>query len=99
VVFEELERLAESGATPDEVARITETRRREREVALRENGFWLSLIESTAREGEFLAEALAEQERLIRSLTPELVRAAARRYLDRSRYLHVTLYPESGTIP
>lgn len=99
VVFEELERLAEAGATPDEVARITETRLREREVAMAQNGFWLSLIESSARDGESPGEVLAEQERLIRTLTPELVRDAARRYLDRSRYLHVTLYPEPGTTP
>lgn len=99
VVFEELVRLAETGATADEVARITETRLREREVAMSQNPFWLSLIESTARDGESLGDALAEQERLIRTLTPELVRDAARRYLDRTRYIHITLYPESGTVP
>lgn len=95
VVFAELDRLATSGATAEEVARITETRLREREVALRENSFWLSLIEVTAREGETLAAALAEQERLIRGLAPDLIRQAARQYLDRTRYLQVTLYPES----
>jgi zinc protease len=99
VVFEEIAKLATTGATADEVARITETRLREREVAMRENGFWLSLIESTTREGESLAAAMAEQERLIRSLTPELVRDAARRYLDPTRYLHVTLYPETARVP
>jgi zinc protease len=99
VVFEEIGRLKESGATADEVGRITETRLREREVRLRENGFWLSLLEATARDGEPLAEALAEQEHLIRALTPEGVGAAARRYLDTTRYLQVTLYPEPARTP
>jgi len=97
VIFAEVARLKADGATADEVGRITETRLREREVALRENGFWLSLIESTAREGETLGTALAEQEGLIRALTPEVVRQAARRYLDTGRYVRVTLYPESRT--
>lgn len=95
VVFAEVERVREGGATADEVARITETRLREREVALRENGFWLSLLEATAREGEDPAAAMAEQERLIRGLAPEIVREAARRYLDPRRYVRVTLYPDT----
>jgi len=94
VVFAEVGRLGEAGATADEVARITETRLREREVARRENGFWLALLEAAAREGEDPAAALAEQERLIRALTPEVVRDAARRYLDTRRYVRVTLHPD-----
>ncbi|MFN2315184.1 MAG: M16 family metallopeptidase [Gemmatimonadales bacterium] len=96
VVFEEIERLKQDGAAADEVARITETRLREREVAMRENRFWLTLLEATAREGESVAAALAQQERLIRALAPEGVRDAARRYLNPARHVRVTLYPESS---
>lgn len=94
VVLEEIERLRAEGVTPEEVARITETRLREREVAMRENRFWLTLLEATVREDESVAEALAQQEQLIRQLTPSQVQDAARRYLDLSRHVRVTLYPE-----
>ena len=94
VVIEEIERLRADGATLAEVARITETRLREREVAMRENRFWLTLLEATVREGESMAEALAQQERLIRQLSPAQVQDAARRYLDLSRHVRITLYPE-----
>ena len=97
VVFAEIARLRAEGATADEVARITETRLREREVALRVNGFWLGVMESAARDGEEVPAVLAEQERLIRALTPVLVRDAARRYLTPDRYVRVTLYPETTT--
>jgi zinc protease len=97
VVIEEIERLRADGVTPAEVARITETRLREREVAMRENRFWLTLLEATVREGESVAEALAQQERLIRQLTPAQVHDAARRYLDLSRHVRVTLYPEPSS--
>lgn len=95
VVLKEIEQLKAEGATAAEVARITETRLREREIAMRENRFWVSLLEATARENEAVAAALAEQERLIRELTPEGIQAAARRYLDLTRRVRVTLYPES----
>lgn len=94
VVFEEIERLKRDGVTVEEVARITETRLREREVAMRENRFWLTLLEATAREGETMGAALAQQERLIRGLAPEGIRDAARRYLDPARQVRITLYPE-----
>lgn len=95
VVLDEIARLRREGATLEEVQRITETRLREREVARRENRFWLTLMEAAARQGEPVAEILAEQERLIRALTPETITHAARRYLDPSRRVRVTLYPEA----
>lgn len=97
VVLAEVDRLRADGATAEEIARITETRLREREVALRENGFWVGVLESAARDGEAVAAVLAEQERLIRALTPAVVREAARRYLLPDRRVQVTLYPETST--
>lgn len=99
VVLAEIERLRADGATAPEVARITETRLRDREVALRENQYWLTLLEATAREGERPAAAMAEQERLIRGLTAEAVNAAARQFLDPTRRVRVTLYPEAQAAP
>jgi zinc protease len=95
VVLDEIARLQRDGATVAEVQRITETRLREREVARRENRFWLTLMEAAVRQGEAAGDILAEQERLIRELTPETIAGAARRYLDLSRRVRVTLYPES----
>lgn len=95
VVLDEIARLQRDGATREEVQRITETRLREREVARRENRFWLTLMEAAARQGESVGDLLAEQERLIRALAPETITEAAQGYLNPSRRIRVTLYPES----
>jgi predicted Zn-dependent peptidase len=44
-------------------------------------------------EGDSMAERLALDPQLAR-ITPEVIRAAARKYLDPGRYVRVTLFPE-----
>ncbi len=92
-VFAEIDDL-KNGVSQEYVDKVKEQQRRERETSLEENGFWLGILDFYyTNENEDLLDVLRYGE-MIDSLTPEDVQAAAREYLDTSRYVQVILYPE-----
>jgi zinc protease len=93
VVFQELEMLKREGPREADLAKVREMQFRAREVQLRENHFWLSQILTYDRYGWDLRE-IPNAARRAERLTAELVRDAARRYLDTAQYVQVSLYPE-----
>lgn len=95
-VWTEIDSIARLGPKPDELAKVKEASIRSRETNLRENRWWLSLLVNARREGEDPATRFALEPQLAR-LTPEVIRSAAARYLDRKRYVRVTLLPDAKT--
>ncbi len=93
-VFAQIDSLKASGPGSADLAKYKETAIRTRETDLRQNGWWLSLLTGARREGEDPATRFALAPELQR-LTPEVIRDAARTYLNRSRYVRVTLLPEA----
>jgi len=91
-VFATLARLRAEGPTEDRLQKVRESQRREREVALRENGFWLGTLQYTLSRGLDPALIL-DYDSLIARVTVENVRAAAGRYADPSRYVLGKLLP------
>jgi zinc protease len=94
-LFAALERFRREGPREETVEKVRETLRREREVALRENGFWLSALVSYLRVGWDARDILRHDELLAR-VTRENLAAAARRYADPARYVGGTLLPEGA---
>jgi zinc protease len=92
-VFAQIDSLRAEGPRPAELAKYKETALRSRETDLRRNGWWLQLLLGARRENEDPAARFALEPELAR-LTPEVIRTAARTYLDRTRYVRVTLLPE-----
>ena len=90
-IFQEIDSLQRNGPRPGDLAKVKETFTRSRETALRQNGWWLSQLMQQAREGD---PAAAPLEPLLEVVTVESLREAARKYLDRSRYVRVTLLPQ-----
>lgn len=93
-LFATLERFQREGPRQETVEKVRETARREREVALRENGFWAGTLTGYVRVGWELTDILRYDELLAR-VTRENLAAAARLYADRSRYVRGTLLPEA----
>ncbi len=93
-VFAQIDSLRENGPRADDLAKYKESEIRSRETDLRQNGWWLSLLTAARREGEDPATRFALAPELDR-LTPLVIRDAARAFLDRSRYVRVTLRPEA----
>ena len=90
-VFAQIDSLQSSGPNAANLAKVKETLIRSRETNLRENGWWLGQLLQSVRDGDPPAPPL---EPVLAALTAESLRAAARTYLDRSRYVRVTLLPE-----
>ena len=93
VVFQQIDSLAAFGTTDKYLTKVQETQRRERETSLRENHYWLNLLESHAFHGEDL-RAILDYEARVEGLSPAAIQAAAKRYLGSEAYVHITLLPE-----
>ncbi|HEU4521307.1 MAG TPA: insulinase family protein, partial [Thermoanaerobaculia bacterium] len=92
-VFSEIDKLQSGGPSEDHISRVHEMRRRERQVAEKENGFWIGQLEFIATNDLEFSEINRYEER-IKAITQTSVRDAARRYLDRTRYVLGILKPE-----
>ena len=92
VVFQQIDSLTAFGTTDKFLTKVRETQRRERETSLRENSYWLNLLESYARHGEDL-RAIRDYEARVEGLSLAAIQAAAKRYLTSEAYVHVTLMP------
>ncbi|HOC41512.1 MAG TPA: insulinase family protein [Thermoanaerobaculales bacterium] len=97
LVYEEIRFLQTDGPDPGHVAKVQQQDRRERELQLRENGFWLARIESSIWNEEDL-RLILEDDALVDSLTPESIRAAAARWVDLDRRVEVVLVPAATTV-
>jgi zinc protease len=97
-IFAEIDSLARFGAGEKELAKIRETVIRSRETDLKENGFWLGQLAGLEQNGED-PRVILDPSDLLPLLTPERLKAAAQRYLDRSNYVRVTLLPEPKSTP
>ncbi len=92
-VFQEIARIRAQGPSAADLAKVKEQERREREVALQQNGWWLSrLAFAAAYEPDF--SRVLEGGRLIEGTSAATVQAAAVRYLNVSRYVEGVLLPE-----
>ena len=91
-VIEEVNWL-HAGGEEEYLDTAKELLRTSRQEQLRENGFWLSQIQSAAQRGELFTEIVSFDEWL-EALTMEQVAAAAQRYFTDDRYVRVVLLPE-----
>ena len=92
-VFQQIDSIKTFGPTQDDIDKVKETQRRQRETNLRENGYWLSQLISYERYGLDIRDILTYDE-LVASLTTETVQKAAELYLRTDNYVQISLYPE-----
>lgn len=92
-LFTVLQDTRETLTTEENLQKIQEIQRREREKNLKENGFWLGRLQSSLINGDPLDEWLAFETN-IAALTREALRDAARKYINLDNYVQVVLYPE-----
>jgi zinc protease len=94
-LFAELRSIQENGIDESYVEKVRESQRRKREVNVRENSFWLGVLQAYYNRGED-PRLVLEYEPLVESVTAERVQQAARRYIDLERYVQAVLYPEAS---
>jgi len=93
-VFAEIDSVKAHGVRPEDLQKVREAQRREREVSLRDNSYWASALMTYDQYGWDPRQIPATP--LSQSITSDELRDAARRFLDTGRYVQVSLYPEQA---
>jgi zinc protease len=91
-MMQELKRLQDEGPSADLTNRAKETARRNYEVALKQNDYWLRRLETIHMLGRDPGEILTRNER-IDALTPQMLQEVFRKYFPSERSTVVTLVP------
>jgi len=90
----QIDSVKKFGATPEYVSKVKEAAFRAREVALKQNNYWLAQISTFDQNGWSLAE-IPDGDKLIAALTSDDLKQAAIKYLRTNNYVRVSLYPEN----
>lgn len=89
--FDDAENIKEKKAST--IDKVKETLRREQETQLKENNYWLSVINQYSYYNEPLTQVLEFQKQLDK-VTPKTVQEAAKKYLNLDGLKQFILYPE-----
>ncbi len=92
-VFKEINDFIQNGPSAEELSKAQEKMLRERELALRENRFWLNILSNTyyLKDGDFSEFGIYND--LVLKLTPESLQKAFQEYFDFGNYVSVALKP------
>lgn len=92
-VFAEIRDFAENGPSDEELAKAKEKLLREREISLRENNFWLSILSNTyyLKDGDFSSFGTFDE--IVEGITTESIQKAFKKYFDFNNYVSVALKP------
>ena len=94
-LFAQLDTLRVRGPSVATLAKVRESRLRNRETNLKQNGYWLGQLTTFDRYGWPLAD-VSKGDALVRALDAATVRRAAQRYLRKDNYVRVVLVPEGS---
>lgn len=92
-VMDVMKELQANPPTELYLTKVKETQRREREVNLKENSFWLNYMYQYYWNGDNLNEILLK-DKYIDNLQPKDIQNAAKKYLNFDNYMKFVLYPE-----
>jgi len=92
-VFDIVKDFAKNGPTDEELEKAKEQMLRERETALRENGFWMGILSNTyyLKNGDFSKFGAYDQ--LVNGLTTKTLKKAFKEYFNFKNYVSVALEP------
>jgi zinc protease len=90
----QIDSLKRFGTTPEYLNKVKEAALRGRETAIKQNGYWLSQIQTFDQSGWPLAE-IPNGDKLISALTIDDLKRAAVKYLRTDNYVRVSLFPEN----
>ena len=93
-VFDIISEYKKNGPSADELAKAQEKMYREREVALRENGFWMGILSNTyfLKNGDF--SEYGNYNEMVKNLTVKSTQKAFGDYFNFKNYVSVALAPE-----
>ena len=98
-VFDELARLAKEGVAQEYLDKVKEARRRGHETNIRDNGWWQRQLASVYLYGDDPETDILDLDETLARVTSDYVKAAAKRFLDRKRYVSGVLLPADVASP
>lgn len=94
-VFKIVTEVKTEGASDEIIGKVKETRRRQLETDIKENRWWLRKLAEHYRYGTDPSE-LADTSKATERVSKDNVQKAAKRFLNKKRYVDGTLLPEEG---
>jgi zinc protease len=91
-LLDEMGKIKRDGPSEVDLNKVKETLIRERETRIKENSFWISALQNSYLNGDRLL-ALDEYKNFVNSFTASDIKAIAKKYLDTTSYVEVTLTP------
>jgi zinc protease len=91
--LDEINDVKKNGCNEKNLLKVKETFLRERELALKENAFWMSAISQSAMNGENISELL-EYNKWVDGLKGEDFKVWAEKYFNMNEYKRFVLQPE-----
>ena len=95
-VFAQIKDIATNGPTAVDLQKAKEKLLRERETNLRENRYWLSILNNTWFSSDADFSQFADYENIVNSFTVDDIKAATNKWFDFKNYYGVALKPESA---
>lgn len=93
-VFSVFDSLKQFGPSETEIAKVKEMNRKQREVNLKVNGFWMRFLSNYLSNGDD-PNTLYKYDEFVNDLKSSDIKETAAKYLDEKNYIKVVLYPES----
>ena len=91
-IFAQIDSLKTIGPAGTDIEKVKEIRKRQRQVALKENRFWINRLQWADSHG-IDPRLTVRYEAMVDSLDSEAVRAAAQQYFNMDNYVRAVLYP------
>jgi len=91
-VLNEMEKIKKDGPTEIDLNKVKETLIRERETKMKENGFWLTALQSHFFSGDVLI-SLEDYKKFVNSFSVNSIKVLANKYLNTNSYVQVALTP------
>jgi zinc protease len=93
-VFSVIDSLKTFGPNDADLNKVKEQILRGRETSLKTNSYWLSGIAQRDQSGEDITGLISAYDDLVKALTPQQFKDAAKKYLDVNHYVRIVLLPE-----
>lgn len=91
--IDEVNKLKQNGATAEDIQKFNAEERRQLEIQLRDNGFWLGYLQNAYASGEDPKKVLTYLDTL-KQVTINSTKASAAKYFNQSNFVRMILLPE-----
>lgn len=94
--MEEMKKLAKNGPSDTNLQKVRETMRRNYELKVKENKWWLEQLIEYQRYGWDIKNLGQDGTKAIDKLNAKIIQSAAKRYLDTEHTIQIILNPEKA---